>query len=345
MNPLHVRVVLLSSVALALAGCPSNQTRSQPPSTGLFNLPAESSGRAAALVGSNDAAGSRSAPSPVPSVDADPRTRRNDDGAEKIIGGYPVEGGNFSDTVGIAGVDRRVSCTGTLIEPDVVLTAAHCVCYGISNVVYVGNVPNQWKTSVDVVQAVEGLQSNCNTDAASLKTRRDLGLLLLRKPISGVQPRAVANDALVDRATSFRAVGFGAIDRNGIIPAPEKREARILATSNDCRGTVRNLDNRSDESVYGCQPGEEIVAGSRLGRTDTCNGDSGGPFLVSPQGTGMAANKLDFRLAGVTSRLSGISRTACGDGGIYERLDAGARDWIAREVKKLREAEGKKRNG
>src|SRR5262245_45538780 len=42
-----------------------------------------------------------------------------------VIGGTPVKPGEWPDAVAV--LSRDAACTGTLIAPDVVLTAGHCI--------------------------------------------------------------------------------------------------------------------------------------------------------------------------------------------------------------------------
>ena len=279
----------------------------------------------------------------APKVGEDFRAQENGAAEAKIVGGTKVEIGEFLDTVGVGSLSEEdASCTGILIEPDVVLTAAHCAKVGISGRVYVGDDRENWQAEYEVSGVEHGLMpqhvpSDC--DPVRLKCALDIAVLVLKEPMNDARPRALASSELIDNAISFRAVGFGRMDRNARVISRYKREARITSVSNDCSGIVRGgtrRPNRTDEEVYGCEPSREIVAGQMRGRTDTCNGDSGGPLLVGPQGTGQASSNDDFLLAGLTSRPTSQSRTACGDGGVYERLDSAAQSWIAGAVGRLR---------
>jgi hypothetical protein len=264
----------------------------------------------------------------------DPRAQDNDDGTGKIVGGTAVIGTNFADVVGIAKAGSSVlRCTGTLIEPDIVLTAAHCICAGISGRVFVGNQVSQGGVFYDVIAKRHGhaAPNEPVCKPGSLRERRDLAVLLLARGVTGVTPRyPPAADGLVNSAKSYRAVGFGAVSRDAATNPRQKREAEVIAASNDCRGDEAG---GPDEEIYGCQPGQEIVAGAVRDPTDTCKGDSGGPLFIGPQARGRAAATGDYRLAGVTSRASSLSDTLCG---VYERLTPAAREWIRRAVASMR---------
>jgi secreted trypsin-like serine protease len=231
---------------------------------------------------------------------------------ERIVGGSAVEGAEFNDCVAV-GDDEDFGCTGTLIAPNVVLTAAHCEA--LHTRVFVGNSLSKKGREFRVRKHLRHKQFDS-------VFRNDLMILILEKKVTGVKPRALATKALIDAATTARVVGFGTTDVHATQGFGIKRKTDVPIVSQGCSGTV---DGKSDASVYGCHRDREIVAGKPLFLHDTCKGDSGGPFFVKDA-------KGRWLLAGVTSRGTDLSTTLCGDGGLYVRVDAYA-DWIADALK------------
>lgn len=268
----------------------------------------------------------------VPDIAQDPRVRELDSEL-KVYGGKAVPAGAYLFTVGIVAAGQTMpSCTGSLIDKDMVLTAAHCACAGVTGQVYVGTDPkasagplagryypvSRWRARVQC--------------AGSVQHGRDIALLKLAQPVTGVAPIGIANDRIVSKASGYRVVGFGAVDQSGQVSTYEKREAPIVRVSNACNEAP---NGKSDSVLYGCQPGDEIVAGQRES-PDSCKGDSGGPLLVTGSGTAGSGAGDHYALAGVTSRSIKGSPKACGFGGIYERLNGDARNWIISRMWLLR---------
>jgi secreted trypsin-like serine protease len=232
---------------------------------------------------------------------------------ERIVGGSAVEGTEFNDCVAV-GDDDQFGCTGTLIAPNAVLTAAHCEA--LHTRVFIGNSLSKQGREFRVRRHVR----HGKFDG---KLRNDLMILILEKKVTGVKPRALASAALIDAATTARVVGFGTTDVHATQGFGVKRKTDVPIVSQGCRGTV---NGKSDAAVYGCHRDREIVAGKPLFLHDTCKGDSGGPFFIQDA-------KGGWKLAGVTSRGTDLASTMCGDGGLYVRVDAYA-TWIASVLKK-----------
>jgi secreted trypsin-like serine protease len=227
---------------------------------------------------------------------------------ERIVGGSAVEGHEFDDCVAV-GDASDFGCTGTLIAPNVVLTAAHCEA--LHTRVFIGNNLSKKGREFKIHRHIRHAKFDS-------KFNNDMMILILEKKVTGVKPRGLASTALIDAAITARVVGFGTTDTFGTQGFGIKRKTDVPIVSQGCRGKVKS---KSDEAVYGCHRNREIVAGKPLFLHDTCKGDSGGPFFVQDA-------KGRWLLAGVTSRGTALSTSICGDGGLYVRVDAYA-DWIA----------------
>jgi secreted trypsin-like serine protease len=224
----------------------------------------------------------------------------------RIIGGEKTAAGEFPDCVAV-GSKTRWGCSGTLIAPSVVLSAGHCA--SVADRVFFGTNVSGQGTIINVAEPKRHPDYNKATD------KNDLLLLLLEKP-SKVTPRKIAKVATIRSAQVGRAVGFGAVDANGMVGYGTKRQVDVPIATPDCAGVV---DGASDKSAYGCHTSLELVAGKPLLEQDSCSGDSGGPFYVR--------SGSSWQLAGATSRSSRGSTHTCGDGGIYVCVDK-YREWI-----------------
>lgn len=227
---------------------------------------------------------------------------------QAVIGGTAAPAGKWPDAVAVMW-GREQACTGTLIAPNVVLTAGHCISYDPPDRVLVGasalSRPEEGQT-ITIQRAIEYPNSWNTVDA---------GLLILSQPAT-VTPRTIATGWArfdIKNGAAVQLVGFGTTDRNGSRPTDSLMEAATTITDYNC--TTKPGCNAA------ARPDGELGAGG-MG-IDTCPGDSGGPvYLMTPYGA---------FLTGITSRAYDDATYYCSEGGIYGRPDK-IFDWIEQQI-------------
>jgi hypothetical protein len=235
-----------------------------------------------------------------------------DSPTDRVVGGQQVSRGEWEDTVGIVFYGQYVGCTGTLVAPDLVMTAGHCVG-GITDVV-IGTT--DWAND----EAEEIIAVQTTYEYPRSQSSLDAAILVLSEK-STKTPRIVAQGCILDDylydGVDVTVVGFGGTQSDGGGYNTEKHVGITQVQTYDC--TKNDLDG----IWTGCNPSEapggEIGAGGN--QVDACFGDSGGPlYLPTPEGT---------YLIGITSRAyAGVPwNEPCLYGGIYVRADA-IIDWV-----------------
>jgi secreted trypsin-like serine protease len=241
--------------------------------------------------------------------------QQSDDANNAVVGGSTVPPGQWPDAVAVLGTNG--TCTGTLIAPDVVLTAGHCA--GIKPTQVIANTTDYSQDGGVRVQVAR-------TEAyPNWQQEYDAAVLVLASPIEGVAPRKIGTSCTFDdfaRTTSVRLVGFGATDMMGQTANTQLKQAMTAVTDPECTG-----GNGCKQEIA---PGGEFVAGG-TGTADSCFGDSGGPvYLDTPFGA---------VVIGAVSRGVAGAETPCGGGGIYVRTDK-LIDWIEDTTGRTIEADG-----
>lgn len=217
---------------------------------------------------------------------------------QPVVGGTTVALGKYPDVALV--VAPMALCTGTLIAPDVVLTAGHCIDTDPKEVL-IGSV-DYTKPDGEVI-AVKSA-----TAYPSWEDQFDVGVLVLEH-VSKAKPRPIASACTAQDlriGNKVQLVGFGLTTMTGTGDNSRLREAALAVHDPHCA---------SDPS---CNPkiapnGEFIAGGDGV---DACFGDSGGPIY------------LDGALIGVVSRgMADAGNKPCGGGGVYVRADRIA-SWI-----------------
>jgi hypothetical protein len=230
----------------------------------------------------------------------------------RVWEGAPVEKPDlYLDTVLILGSNKI--CTGILVTPDKVLTAAHCYCSGVDREVVIGTTILDYITRLEIDKPKSRSFIDCealNNDLSNI-SKGDVAVYTLRSPMNDVAPRRIASENFVRAAASVRAVGFG---KTSSAMFGSKFTVDIVIASHDCTEPAIQSGG-----PYGCTSGAEMIAAGM--NRDTCGGDSGGPIYVLGQ-------DVNLYLAGVTSR--GVDpHGGCGEGGIYVKLtNSRIREWL-----------------
>jgi secreted trypsin-like serine protease len=212
------------------------------------------------------------------------------DSQSKIYGGIKTKAGEWLSTVALVS-NGRMFCTGTAINPQLVITAAHCI-QGNSNPrrigVYVGEGSEGGRVTAQYT--VEKMAYSPKY-SRNVEGWNDIAYLVLDKPMDLPESAYIpvltdaeeTTEALQTGLTSY-LVGFGNRDGGGF---GVKYEVDVAITK------------VGDNEVYLGNNGK-----------DSCQGDSGGPAFAK-------LSNGEWRVYGVVSRGG-----ACGTGGIYGRMNA-----------------------
>lgn len=228
-----------------------------------------------------------------------PLRERTGERASSIVGGTPSSPTAFPAT-GMLVAANRLVCTATLIGPDVVLTAAHCLeppQFGWLSFTLDPDATDGMSNMIDVDYVHQHPNFDPSVDEfIDLAVRNDIGIAILAEPITDVALERLADAAApVAGGEDLSVCGYGRVAWNMGAPVM-KRDALVVVD----RAEGFEFSTTADDP----QP---------------CSGDSGAPLFVDgPNGR---------QIVGVVSRAMGRS-DKCDTGAIITRV-APYSGWIA----------------
>jgi len=233
-----------------------------------------------------------------------------DDAYTLIVGGTEAPEGRFPYMANLASGSGSIFCGGSLIAPNVVLSAAHCAG---TDKIFV----SRWDLTsnseefeeFDVVEEVPHPEYNSNT--------MDKDVMLLRlggsSSTAPVRIDAAGSDDGVDLplneefSQELNVMGWGTLSSGGSTP-PRLMEVGVGYVPNNVCDSNYAWETISGAMMCAASPGK-----------DSCQGDSGGPLIIK----GNSAAE-DFQV-GVVSWGYGCAQA--GYPGVYARISA-VRSWI-----------------
>jgi len=178
----------------------------------------------------------------------------------------------------------RGLCSGTVVAPAVVLTAAHCLID---------------VTEVEVVCEPAGARIAVGAAEWAMhpeygrRPHADIGLVFLRSALGGILPATLPNARPTRRRGEL--VGYGV---DGADPANRKRAGRIKLLKRCPRKARRRVGLERGALV------NSLCWKPRRGGVDACIGDSGGPLFVDGELVGVTAAAITASPVGCPGTLS-----------------------------------------
>ncbi|KAJ2503354.1 hypothetical protein GGH96_000375 [Coemansia sp. RSA 1972] len=246
----------------------------------------------------------------------------------RIIGGSVASSNEFLSTAYLEmydGGNTRNRCTGSLIAPNVVVTAGHCI-YKTDFIKYTASqfqvgITHSIPTSSSVLfEGYSVAKVIPHPKFSMMDLMDDVALLILEQsvPASGGTPIKIYSGAYTTD-TPIRAAGFGLTDPLDYTSISGQLMAVDLTIGSKSVCT-RNSDTYDSKT--------QICTDGTAGK-DTCQGDSGGPLVTPVDNGSQKTALLGLTSYGTVSDSNPDGLCAAkGSSGYYTNLSAYI-DWIA----------------
>ncbi len=177
-------------------------------------------------------------------------------------------------------------CTGTLVSPSVVVTAAHCVDMLVGDpevTIFFGTDIENTGKRIAVKDTVAHPMWTGN-----LSGGHDVGMLLMDNTVKDIEAIPLSHFDMSEQiGTEIERVGFGIYDASTRAQDGKKRAGTTVVTS---------VPSGDDTFIAG---DAELI---------TCSGDSGGPAYMTIEGVTYLAGVHSFGIEGCTSPHNGDTR-------------------------------------
>lgn len=273
----------------------------------------------------------------VLSAPVDKKNSKHLENSSRVVNGEPVvDKDEFPFVVDLSAHDMKISssrfCTGTLVKPDVILTAAHCVLNeGYLTPVYatIGRIELDDKHKDNShAETFRTIASIVHPHYRGIGSPKDVALLLLNSSSTGQLVHLAQTTPSEDDETWV--VGYG-IQKIGTL---EESFQAVEIMSSRLQKTALRVKDRAFCDIPSANirtPGGMLCTEGIKKGSSACKGDSGGG-LFQRKKHGGAIKTLQV---GIVSY--GDSQCMSEDSGVFTDV-ASVRDWIESSAMKLQKA-------
>lgn len=228
--------------------------------------------------------------------------------AQAMVGGAPPANDAASRAVVTIVGSRGTFCSGALIAPDLVLSAAHCVQPGADYKLVQYDAARQ--PTLRDIKRIATHPKFAMADILRHRASADVALLQLATPLGGSPATIAAPLTPLAAGRVFRVVGIGVTIRGDGRSGGVARAASLVATGKPGTLQIRLVDPSTENKREG------------LG---ACTGDSGAPVFEDQNGRSV--------IVGVVSWSTGANNAA-GCGGLTGTTPLTLyKDWILQTAK------------